>query len=159
MKMNPKPEHHPQLPGRNEGFTLVEILIAMIVFFIGILGLMKLQVMSIQGITLSNSAMVAGTIAQRHMENIIKADFRISSLEDVNVTNNHDLGSIDNADYQNIDVQGHPVSLGKYRLVWNVADDTPIPNTKTIVVLVAWDHDRRVRKLSTIKSRSTVSIR
>jgi type IV pilus modification protein PilV len=118
MKMNSKLEHTLRWPVRNDGFTLVEILIAMTVFSIGILGLMALQVTSIRRTTLSNSATVAGTIAQRHMENIIKADFRISGLVDVNVENNKDLSSINNTDYRNVDVGGRPVALGKYNLLW-----------------------------------------
>jgi type IV pilus assembly protein PilV len=141
----------------NNGFTLIEVLIAMTVFSIGILGLMALQIISIRGTTLSDTATVAGTIAQMHMEKIINADFNASGLEDANSSNNDDLDSTVNRDYQNMDVDGNPVDLDRYDLVLNVADDTPIPNTKTVVVLVAWNNGRQVRKLTTIKSLSAAS--
>ncbi len=141
----------------NNGFTLIEVLIAMTVFSIGMLGLMTLHIISIRGTTLSDTATVAGTIAQMHMEKIINADFNASGLEDANSSNNDDLDSTVNRDYQNMDVNGAPVDLGMYNLVLNVADDTPIPNTKTIVVLVAWNNGRQVRKLTTIKSLSAAS--
>jgi len=143
----------------NNGFTLIEVLIAMTVFSIGILGLMALQIISIRGTTLSDTATVAGTIAQMYMENIINADFNASGLEDVNSSNNDDLDSTVNRDYQNMDEDGEPVDLGMYNLVRNVAGDTPIPNTKTIVVLVTWNNGKQVRKLTTIKSMSTASSR
>jgi type IV pilus assembly protein PilV len=143
----------------NKGFTLIEVLIAMTVFSIGILGLMALQILSIRGTTLSDIATVAGTIAQTQMEKIINADFDASGLKDVNASNNHDLDSTVNRDYQNIDVNGESVEPGRYNLVMNVADHTPIPNTKTIVVMVTWNNGRQIRKLTTIKSLSTDSSR
>ena len=150
MKMNLK---------LNNGFTLIEVLIAMTIFSIGILGLMTLQIIGIRGTTLSDTATVAGTIAQTHMEKIINADFFASGLKDVNASNNHDLDSTVNRDYKNMDVDGVTVDLGRYNLVLNVADHTPIPNTKTIVVLVTWNNGRQIRKLTTIKSLSTASNR
>ncbi len=143
----------------NNGFTLIEVLIAMTVFSIGILGLTALQILSIRGTTSSDTAMVAGTIAQMHMEKIINADFFALGLTDVNASNNHDLDSTVNRDYKNMDVDGEAVDLGRYDLVLNVADYTPIPNTKTIVVLVTWNNGRQIRKLTTIKSLSTASTR
>jgi len=142
----------------NAGFTLIEVLIAMTIFSVGILGIMKLQIKSIQNNSLAGSSTVAGAIAQLHLESIISSDFYAPGIRDINKANNGDLKSVNNFDFRNINADGRPVYWGKYDLVCNVADDTPIRNTKTFVVTVTWDKGRHSRRLSTIKSLASGSI-
>jgi len=142
----------------NCGFTLIEVLIAMTIFSIGILGIMTLQIKSIQNNSLAGSSTVAGAIAQLHLEKIISSDFYAPGIRDINKENNGNLNSINNFDFRNINAGGRPVYWGKFDLVCNVADDTPIRNTKTVVVTVAWDKGRRSRRVSTVKSMASGSI-
>jgi prepilin-type N-terminal cleavage/methylation domain-containing protein len=142
----------------NSGFTLIELLIAMTIFSVGILGIMTLQIKSIQNNSLAGSSTAAGAIAQLHLENIISRDFHAPGITDINKENNGDLNSVNNVDFRNINADGKPVYWGKYDLVCNVADDTPIRNTKTFVVTVTWDKGRHSRRLSTIKSLASGSI-
>jgi type IV pilus assembly protein PilV len=37
-------------------------------------------------------------------------------------------------------VDGGPITDGAYTVTWDVTDDTPLPNTKTITVTVDWLH-------------------
>lgn len=142
----------------NAGFTLIEVLIAMTIFSVGILGIMKLQIKSIQNNSLAGSSTVAGAIAQLHLENIISSDFYSPGIRDINKENNGNLNSVSNVDFRNINAGGKPVYWGKYDFVCNVADDTPIKNTKTLVVTVTWDKGRRSRRVSTIKSLASGSV-
>ncbi|RJP76266.1 MAG: prepilin-type N-terminal cleavage/methylation domain-containing protein [Desulfobacteraceae bacterium] len=139
----------------NKGFTLIEVLIAMTVFAMGMMGLMALQIISIRGTSLSSKATVAGSLAQMHMEKVINAEYHAPGLHDVNASNNSDLDSIANTDFQNTDAEGGSAGLDRYALALNIADNTPIQNTKTIVVLVHWDNGRHIRRLSTVKSLSS----
>ena len=141
----------------HSGYTLIEVLIAMTVFSVGMLGIMGLQIRSIKNNSLAGSSMIAEAIAQLHLENIISRDFYAPGIMDINRNNNEDLNSIKNFDFKNINVDGKPVYLSKYNLICNVADDTPIRNTKTVVVTVTWDKGRRSRRVSTIKSMASGS--
>lgn len=141
----------------NHGLTLLEVLIAMAIFTMGMAGLIALQISSIRGNTASSRAMKAGMIAQLHMEKVIAADFFADGLRDINPSNNSGLHAVTNPDYYNRDVDGQAFVDKHYDLVINVADSIPIRNTKTIVVMVLWDKSRQLRKLYTVKSLSTES--
>ncbi len=142
----------------NAGFTVIEVLIAMTILSVGILGIMTLQIKSIQNNSLAGSSTVAGAIAQLHLESIIGSDFHAPGIRDINKENNSDLESVAHFDFRNINVDGKPVYWGKYDLFCNVADDTPVKNTKTFVVTVTWDKGRRSRSVSTIKCLASGAI-
>lgn len=137
------------------GFTLIEVLIAMTIFSVGVLGIMTLQIQSIRNNSLSGSSMTARAIAQLHLENIISRDFHAPGIMDINKDNNENLNSVTSFDFRNTNADGNPVYWGKYDLVCNIADDTPIRNTKTVVVMVTWDKGKHSRKFSTIKSMAS----
>jgi type II secretory pathway pseudopilin PulG len=137
---------------------LLEVLIAVTIFSVGILGVMALQIRSIQNNSLAGSSTVAGAIARLHLENMIGSNFNAPGIKDVNKENNKNLNSIQNVDFRNVNADGKPVYWGKYDVFCNVADDTPIRNTKTLVVTVTWDRGRRLRRVGTIKSMSSGSI-
>ena len=138
--------------GHNNGFSLIEVMVAMTILTVGILGMMVLQMKGVKNNSLSGSATTATLLAQLHMESIIHADYESPGISDVNISNNNRLKSSRNVDYQNIDVNGKGVHWGRFTLCWNVADDTPVKNTKTIVVTVSWENGRRSRQFTFIKS-------
>ena len=129
----------------------------MAIFTMGMAGLIALQISSVRGNTASGRSLQAGMIAQLHMEKIIATDFSADGLKDVNPSNNNDLHSVANPDYCNRDVDGQILADKQYDLIMNVADNVPIRNTKTIVVMVLWDNNRQLRKLYTVKSLSTIT--
>jgi prepilin-type N-terminal cleavage/methylation domain-containing protein len=63
----------------NKGFTILEILVALAIFAIGILGLAKMQVLSITGTSFNKDATKATAIAQRVIEEFKNASFGTSS--------------------------------------------------------------------------------
>ena len=63
---------------RQDGFTLLEVLISLIILGIGILGLAPLIGMAIYGNSYSNDATAASVLAQREVEALLnKADYGV----------------------------------------------------------------------------------
>jgi prepilin-type N-terminal cleavage/methylation domain-containing protein len=99
----------------DKGFTLVEVMIGMAIFVIGYMAVASMQMMTIKGNTSARKTTEAATLAADRLETLIVLP------------------------YDNID-SGGPVTQGAYTVSWQVADDTPLPNTKTITVTVSWQH-------------------
>jgi len=95
-----------------KGFSLIEILIAITVFAIGILAVGNMQIAAIKGNYFANDLTKAATLAQDSMEKLIGLSYT-------------DLGNATATD-------------GRYNISWNIATDRPINNTKKIRVIVTW---------------------
>jgi len=105
-----------------KGFSLIEILIAITIFAIGMLAVGKMQITAIKGNSFANDLTKATTLAQDRMEKLIGLSYTDT---DLNAT------ALDHNDPNN------PVD-GRYNISWNIATNTPIINTKTIRVNVGW---------------------
>lgn len=114
-----------QKSGKNGGFTLIEILIAITIFAIGILGATSMQIMSLQTNAKANRKTEALAVASEQMETLINQDYA-----DIDSSQN-DVVIGDDANENVSDV---------YTLSWNVADDSPVNDTKTITVTVTWNY-------------------
>ena len=95
----------------NRGFTLVEVMIAIAIFLIGFLAIYALQIKATSGNTGARKATEAATRATNQLETLISLPY-----DSINA--------------------GGPVTQGAYTTSWAVQDDTPLPNTKTIMVTV-----------------------
>ena len=102
-----------------KGFGLIEILIAITIFAIGMLAVGKMQITAIKGNSFANDLTKATTLAQDRMEKLIGLSYSDTGL-DANAT----------ADHNDVD--------GRYNISWNITTDHPIDNTKTIRVNVGW---------------------
>jgi len=97
----------------NRGFTLIEVLIAMAIFSIGILAIGHLQLISIN----SNAR------ARMHTEGYTWMVDRIEWM----TTLPYDDADLTAGDHG-------PVAEGIYTITWNVQDDTPLAGTKAITI-------------------------
>ena len=135
------------------GFTIVELLVAVVVMSIAFAGLATMEVACINGTSIANNVTTGITLAQDKMEEIKSLHIDDPELDDNNPSNNGDLragvedfttqGAIATADDghrdEDIDADGNPG--GMYTRSWNIAEDTPIDGEKTIVIVVTWkDH-------------------
>ena len=111
----------------DQGFTLVEVLIAMAIFAIGILGVASMQITSINGNASSRMHTEATTLAVERLERLIALPYDHADLDELN--------------------NPHQVIEGGYTIVWNVSDDIPINATKTINITVT-GANRNARRIA-----------
>jgi len=99
------------------GFTLLEILVAITIFAIGLLGVAGMQIMGIHGNYTARGHTQAATWGTDRIERLMTVGY-----------DDTDLAS---------GAHG-PVTQGKYSISWTVADDEPIDNCKAIRIIVIW---------------------
>ena len=100
-----------------KGFSLVEVLIAMTIFAIGVLALAQMQVTAIRGNAFSSTTTDGTTLAQDRVEQLMNLPYDDGALAE----GNHG-----------------PVTQGVYNVSWNVVNDSAVNNTKTVNVSVTW---------------------
>lgn len=125
------------MANRNEkGFTLLEVLVSMVIFSFGILGVLNMQLLSTT-MNVKSRGMTEGVIAaQNKIEELSALDYDNALLletvlDGVAGFNNTKEQVIDNADQSDL-------TDPRYELYWNVANNVPFPNTKKIRVVVRW---------------------
>ena len=110
----------------NRGFTLIEVLIAMAIFSIGILAVGSMQVTSIN----SNAR------ARMHTEGYTWVGDRIEGLTTLPYDDDDLTETVTDG------VPHGPVSQGTYAISWTVEDDKPLAGTKEITVTVTGANPR-----------------
>lgn len=118
---------------------MLETLVAVTILTVGLLAVAKMQVSAIWGNSMSGNTTAALTLAEEKMEDLLQKKYTHADLS----SGTHEQVDINEA--------GQPGGL--YHRIWSVQDDTPIPNTKTIMVTVRWDRDRHHVSLSCIKAQ------
>jgi len=118
--------------GQNDvgGFTILEILIALIILVVGMLAVGQMQISSIWGNSFSQANTAAMNLAQQQVEEIVRLSYDDPLLINTNAGNDGDLTVKEGHD--------HEITNGRYTITWNVADNAPILNSKTIVVMASW---------------------
>ncbi|MBW2568665.1 MAG: type IV pilus modification protein PilV [Deltaproteobacteria bacterium] len=110
-----------KLSDNNTGFTLIEVLAAMVILSVGLLGMAALITGIVNSNKLSNRISVATVLAQDKMEEIrgVGYDNASDGTEDYNTMSDYSL----------------------YKRVADVASDSPASGMKKITVTVYWDSD------------------
>lgn len=116
-----------------KGFTLVEVLVAITVLTIGILGVAAMQYTSVGGNSLAVRITKASTWGGDSLETLIGRPYTHADLLDDNGNGFNGLNDTDTAGSL---ADGGPVVNGDFTVFWNVADNYPIFGCKTIRVLV-----------------------
>ena len=121
-----------------KGFTLVELLIALVIFAVGILGFATMQMTSIKGNSKGRLISEASNVAADRIERFMSLDYDATDLDDdggqspavVDGVAGLDNVTIATADGSATSPDGH------YQIYWNVAPDQPMSGVKTIKVIV-----------------------
>lgn len=121
------------------GFTLVELMAALVVLSIGLIGLMRMQMSSIQGNAFGGRMSTAIALGQDQMENLISQDLNPWPAGPVTGT------------------QADPTLMGRqyedYTVTWTITPDSPILNVATLDVQVQWPGGQNPVHLVCMKKR------
>jgi len=165
-----------KLPGTagNNGFTLIEVVVALAVITIGILAVNAMQTASVRGNMTASQVTTASSWAADQAERIFSLDYDDPLLNPVpNADGNRavqdgDDNGIDNDDVHlgepgggdgivNFGLEQDTVATadfsrveGDYTILWNIADGVPMPDTKTVYVIVS-RNERGTTKTVTIR--------
>ena len=107
---------------RTEGFTLLEVMIALVILSVGLLGLAALQLVAVKSNSFSSEMTYATMLAQQHAEILKSLDY----------------------DDANLDSSNNPFTAAGsskgvlYTVTWNVTDDAPDTNMKMVDLTVVW---------------------
>lgn len=115
------------------GFTLIEVLIAIVVLTIGILGAATMQIAAIDGNSTAIRLTGAITWGEDRLETLMGLPFAQADLVD---DGNDGVNGLDKTDVVGNLADGGPDVQGVFTVFWNVADNYPVFGTKTIRVIV-----------------------
>jgi type IV pilus assembly protein PilV len=134
-----------------EGFTLVEILITIGILTFGLLAVASMQISAIRGNDFSSNVTEATVLAQDKLELLSTLPYAHSDLQDQDGDFGSGLAdSGASADYS--ETAAAPFS--RYTVSWNVSENNPVPDAKTIRVIITWQ-DRGIDRqifMDSIKS-------
>ena len=119
---------------RDNGFTLLEVLIAIVILSVGLLGMAALTVAIIQGNQFSNDLTTATTLAQDRMEDIRRLGYSGTSATTTTVTENYNSSP----------------GYATYKRVTETDVGNPVSGMKMITVTSYWDADNHSVELKTI---------
>lgn len=100
----------------NQGFSLLEVVIALAIFSISIIALYTIQTRTISQNTTASRITTASTWGAEKIEELMSSDYDDVALK------------VGNATYESPDKV--------YKLDWTVTEKDPLPNTKTIKIVV-----------------------
>jgi type IV pilus modification protein PilV len=108
-----------------EGFTLIEVMIALVILSVGLLALATMQIVSIRANAFSTEMTYASMLAQSEFE-----EFRNMAYDDITPTGGTPDSKV---------IPASETSKGiPYTVQWTVKDDNPTTDMKTIELNVLW---------------------
>lgn len=172
---------NPSIIKNENGFTLIEVMIAMVILAIGLLGVAKMSLTAIQGNSSARGFSEATVFGQNKMEDLISLDYTDPGLSDadgdgtgqdtsadggvVNGIDNDDEGvAVDgNANFGLDDLvapDGSELKTGatntQYTISWNIAIDRPATHAKHIKVYVQWNDKGVTRTFSIDRIKANI---
>ncbi len=144
---------------KNQGFSLVEVLVALAIFLIGVLAVATLQLTSISANSKANLMTSGTSLTKSKLEELMARDFDHGDLKDIDGDGTAGLGhiSFDNDKDTQPDADYGPFpDTGPQRVYWNVAADVPAPGMLTIQVIGRWQEKGQWKetRLDFVKSSS-----
>ena len=130
------------------GFTLLEAMLGIVILGIGIFAVGAMQMKAIKGNIFAKDLTQAVGLAQEQIEDIMFWDYDDPRLDDGDGVDDGMAGLDNNPDDPNTPNEpdehhpGNPLqregTAQLYNLYWNVVDNYPMNNNKTMRILVTW---------------------
>lgn len=133
----------------DDGFSIIEILVAIMIFSIGILGMASMQTNATGSNRGSMKLSGATEKAVTVMEELTSLTYSHPNLVAGTTTPLKTQDWIDNNDNGVVDEAGED---GDFTVSWTVLDNAMIPNTKTLSVTVTSDSSTKTVNLATVMS-------
>ena len=142
---------------KEEGYTLVEILIAIAILAFGLLAVATMQVTAIKTNATASGMSQGVTLAQAKVEELMNLPYGHTDLLDADGD-----GTDQDLDNDGVDDSGGNFGLndtvgesdkvqgtnGRYKIYWNVAVGEPAVNSKRIRVIVTWTEKGRDKRIA-----------
>lgn len=110
------------------GYSIIEVMIAVLILSVGILGVMSMQVSSIRANSWARHTTESATICADQFEKMVPMSYHDVLLTPATTTT---------------------FPQGKYTVRWDVsAEDIPVNNMKTITITVSWTEAGQQRSTS-----------
>jgi prepilin-type N-terminal cleavage/methylation domain-containing protein len=141
---------------KQEGYTLVEILIAIAILAFGLMAVATMQITAIKTNAIASGISQGLTLGQAKVEELMNLAYSHSALKDTDGD-----GTNQDADDDGIDDDGGNFGLndtggdsdneepnGRYTIYWNVAKDEPATDSKTIRLIVTWTEKGKDKRIA-----------
>ncbi|MEW6079313.1 MAG: prepilin-type N-terminal cleavage/methylation domain-containing protein [Thermodesulfobacteriota bacterium] len=154
------------------GFTIIEVMLALVIFSVGLLGVASMQTSSVTGNTSSKLNTMAVEYASDYMENLLALGVdkdiddifdTYEQLDPADADDPHEPDDFVGDDFDGDDADDlpyYPELDSLFDLTWTVADDTSGSGlaaegpVKVISVTVRWANGNRAITLSSIKGEA-----
>jgi len=142
---------------KQEGYTLVEILIAIAILAFGLMAVATMQIRAIKTNAIASGISQGLTLGQARVEELMNLSY-ITLIDTTGDGTDEDDGFGLNNTVDPSDECNDPISDGfwpdpwdcsvSYRLFWNIAVEEPVANSKTIRVIVTWTEKGREKRIA-----------
>ena len=169
---------------KETGFTLVEVMIAIVVFSIGFFAVAAMQTKAVNTNAGAFNITEATNLAETKMEELMILSFVDPDLTDTDGDGDATVEDADSDGDDDDDDDGDPddddadgdggnfglddtgapggppgadrqqVMLNSYTVSWNIADSVPATNTKTIKVIVTWNGPGALNRVDIVSVKS-----
>ena len=130
------------------GFTLIEVMIAVVILLFGLLAVGSMQVSAIRGNYMSGNTSMALSLAGEKMEDLLNRCWgdpnKCPTLDPDLTAGNHGSEAISKTG-----VEG---TGGLYSRRWTVTNETS-PTRKSVVITVSWENNRHQVSIASIKNQ------
>ncbi|MBW1901310.1 MAG: prepilin-type N-terminal cleavage/methylation domain-containing protein [Deltaproteobacteria bacterium] len=132
---------------KEAGFTLVELIVAVFVLSVGLLAVGSMQIGSVKGNSTANGITQGITWAENQVERLIERAYDDPLLadtdgdgtnQDADSDGQDDNGGNFGLDDVTVATADNSLTQGDYTVLWNVAENVVVNNTKTVNIIVIW---------------------
>ena len=133
---------HGKNKGKQEGWTLIEVLVAIVILCVGLLAVGTMQISAIRGNFMGGNTSIALTLASQKMEDLLNRNYTDAALAN-------------GAHTEQVSDSGVVAAGGFYRRDWTITDTVTgasnWPTMKEITIIVSWEGNRHRVSISSMR--------